>query len=180
VDHIGVTVGGAVAAAAIAGAATTWAALKHWVIVEIPSGLVVASLHECRELAGNWVPFEAAGGRFIIGAGFHPPNPGVTKSYAAFGKEGDQPPTGMQRSTGGEERHVLNPAQMPEHDHAVYPHAGFRLSDPSPAERDQPHQGAQAGDTTTFVHPGITGKAGGHEPLELIPPYVSLYYCKKG
>jgi hypothetical protein len=147
-------------------------------VAEFPPGLVVSSLQECRELKGGWSAFDAAGGRFIVGAGAHPPNPGVSKPYAAFTTEGAQPSTGFEKSTGGKEKHSLSEAQLPRHSHKVYRHAGGETQEGNPGVGWVP--GAGSADSKTFVKDNWqTGIVGNNEAFDTIPPYIALYYCKK-
>lgn len=175
--NIGLTVGGALGTAAIAGAVAAWTAMKTWIVVDFPPGLIIASTIECRDIrGGGWSNFDAAGGRFIIGAGPHPGNPGVTKSYTAFTTEGALPSTGYEKSTGGEEKHILTIPEMPVHDHANSPHVFLLQSDSNDtigSVRDQ---------TTGEPNLHTTGRIkpeGGNQPHNIIPPYVALYYCKR-
>jgi hypothetical protein len=176
IDNIGATLGGLVATAAITGAVAAWAALKAWVVPEIPAGLVIASVSECRDLKGGWSAFDAAGGRFIIGAGTHPPNPGVTKLYEAFTTEGASPRTGFEKASGGEEKHLLTKGEMPKHDHANAPYVyllqsdgNFTISNTGDYTSGQPNLGSV----------GKIQSEGNDQPHNIIPPYVALYFCKK-
>lgn len=176
IDHIGATIGSMVATAAVAGAVAAWAALKAWVVLDIPAGVVLASTMECRDLKGGWSPFDPAGGRFIVGAGAHPPNPGVTKAYAAFTIEGAPPGAGQEKSTGGEETHILTEAEMPIHKHGselgTLPTQG--VYGDGPARPDKINGSGRSAGPTTYTAP-----SGGGAPHSIMPPYVALYYCKK-
>ncbi|ABC90770.1 hypothetical protein RHE_CH01985 [Rhizobium etli CFN 42] len=164
IENVGVAIAGVITATILATAAVTWAAIKKWVVIDIPSGLVIASTRECRDLAGgSWSAFDAAGGRFIIGAGGHPTNPGVTKSYAVFTNESDAPPTGMVKSTGGTESITIAAVTPPTLDMDT-PDGYLRNNNPNYK-------------AVTAVR--ISGGGSLSYPLESIPPYVALYYCKK-
>lgn len=151
--------------------------MKTWIVVELPPGLVVASTIECRDIkGGGWSNFDAAGGRFVIGAGAHQQNIGVSKSYTAYTAEGAPPLAGWEKSTGGEEKHLLTIPEMPSHDHANSPHVFLLQSDGNDtigSDRDY-----SPGEPNLHTK-GQIKPEGGNQPHNIIPPYVALYYCKK-
>jgi hypothetical protein len=150
--------------------------LKQWTVIDTPAGVVIASINPCDKLPGKWILFEEAGGRFIIGAGPHKENPGVTKLYAAFSTEGDKPPTGFQPSTGGEEAHVLTVDELAEHNHVngtydaiVKQGGGYIVGNPDDGKAPEPDLKAS----------GKMLVSGKNKPHNTIPPYIALYFCKK-
>ena len=123
----------------------------------------------------GWHPFEPAGGRVIVGAGF---NKNASKSGTPlFPRPSllDDEPNG----TGGEERWTLTEAQMPPHQHGVYPHAGYVASGNGDLAPNGAIQGAGGGDDRTHVWPNLTSVTGGGKPFDIMPPFVALYYCIK-
>lgn len=136
--------------------------------VGVPSGAIAAF-----DLWGNcpkdWRQYDLAGGRFIVGAGNN-----ENKDMNANDLSDYTP-----GAVGGEEEHILNQNEMPPHSHAVYQHAGYHWPDISEEAKSQPNQGAQDGDTTSYVHPGITSEVGGGQPHNTRPPYIALTYCIK-
>ena len=90
----------------------------------------------------GWKLFDEASGRFIVGAGF---GDGLTPRNV--------------KDKGGEEMHKLTEAEIPNHSHSVYQHAGYHWPDIPNAQKTQPNQGANGGDTTTYVHGGTDRKS---------------------
>ena len=134
------------------------------------TGLIAAfDRDKTRPCPSGWRLFEPAGGRFIVGAGdnsFKDVN-GIDLTDHSVGV------------VGGEEKHKLTGAEIPNHSHSVYQHAGYHWPDIPNEQKTQPNQGAHGGDTTTFVHGGTTGTWGGDLPHNTMPPFVALYYCIK-
>ncbi|UES60239.1 hypothetical protein GFK91_31495 (plasmid) [Roseibium aggregatum] len=130
----------------------------------IPSGAVVAFLSaESDPCPGKkWNIFNEAKGRFIVGAG-QGAQSGLTDKKV--------------RATGGEERVKLSIEHMPEHRHAVYPHAGVK-SDHDKNWDGAPTEGVDAGGGN-MVSEATTGIAGGDSAHNNMPPYLALYYCIK-
>ena len=133
--------------------------------VAVPSGIVAAYSGSGTETScpPDWRLFELAAGRFVVGAG--PSSPELTDHKTL--------------STGGEEMHKLTEAETPNHSHSVYQHAGYNWPDIPNEQKTHPNQGANGGDTTTYVHGGTTGTWGGDLPHNTMPPFVALYYCIK-
>ena len=142
---------------------------------EALKGAVVAfDRKKAQPCPDGWQPFEQAGGRFVVGAGF---NKNASKSASPlfhYPSIQDDATNGA----GGEERVTLSEAQIPAHQHSVYHHAGYHASQGTPPPSGAV-QGALAGDTYTYVWPGVTSKTGGGKPFEVLPPFVALYYCIK-
>lgn len=122
----------------------------------------------------GWHPFEQAGGRFVVGAGFNKNASKAGSPLFYYPSIQDDAANG----TGGEERVTLSETQIPAHQHSVYWHADYHASQGTPPPSGAV-QGANAGDTYTYVWPGVTSKTGGGKPFEVLPPFVALYYCIK-
>ena len=150
----------------------------------IPVGVVVASVSDCKSLGDGWSNYDPAGGRLIIGAGNHPPHAGVTKAYEAFTKEDAAPNTGFEKSTGGAEAVTLSQNQLP---HLILTPpldlraVAFNGIPPSPA--GQP-QYVTAGIVNNDPHPGkfdfnVSLNNGEQLPISTMPPFIALMYCVK-
>jgi len=182
VDNIALSLAAFVVAALVAGAGGMLAAMSwYWhTYVDIPSGLVVASLHKCGDIpGGGWKEFEAGGGRFIVGAGRHL-NPGINE-YDVFTTEGKAPPDRLTKATGGKEKHELTIDEMPSHNHA--PDSRFALL-LKPVEAGEKQGSSAWDDWRDGVKPNVQlskkiETQGGGQPHPNIPPYVALYYCQK-
>jgi hypothetical protein len=86
-------------------------------------------------------------------------------------------PTQRSGEQGGRSAVTLNPSNLPPHQHAVYPHAGYNLGRPPTTQQEQ---GAKDGDTTTGVHPGVTSDGGfANLPFEIMPPWIAVRYCQR-
>jgi hypothetical protein len=115
----------------------------------IPSGAVLP--FDLQSCPDGWSPFDAGQGRFIVGAGS-----AGGQSYALG-------------QTGGEAFHKLTVAEMPSHQHGV----GQIFS--NVAGMNANGEGAFAGGGTMIM----SGAAGGDQPHETRPPYITLLYCRK-
>jgi len=120
---------------------------------QFPSGAIVAFDRNNRCPVG-WVEYEEARGRAIIGA-----NPSRTHGLTAraFG------------STGGAETHTLTVAEMPSHNHG-----GIFGSDGSRPRGTNDHRPETAHNTVRIA------TQGGGQPHNNMPPFIALYFCKKG
>ena len=145
--------------------------------VGLPGQMVVAFNRSKTDGAcpPEWRLFAPASGRFVIGAGdaMNTDVNGVPLSAHLSIK--DDSAAGV----GGEVNHKLTEAQMPPHQHGVYPHAGFVASGGGAPPPSGAIPGAGGGDTYTQVWPGITSVTGGGKPFDIMPPFVALYYCIK-
>jgi hypothetical protein len=163
VDHIATTivVGGALALAT--GATATWAVLKQWMVIQFPSGAVVAFAVPCPTEQG-WNEYGQAAGRFIVGANLDQRN-GLKNRLPS-----DQP--------SGRETITLRPSQLP---HLTLHSETLKLihiTDTGPS----PHNAVVRTDAnigTTTIETNFPEK-GEQEPIDNMPPYLALYYCKKG
>jgi hypothetical protein len=104
-------------------------------------------------------------GRIGVGAGIESKTPGIyDPPLLAKGDEYDASSRAIG-DVGGGEKHQLTVAEMPRHDHGVYP------SGPGHRQRDGGN-GAYAGDSA----PGYTG---GDEAHPNMPPFIAMnYYIK--
>lgn len=148
---------------------------------EIPIGAVVAFDHRDGCPKVGWQEFKAAAGRFIIGID---------------GKKYQLPYVGTepQYSIGGLKEISLDVTHMPNHGHRIstgflpgsWDHDGLaggssndgidlNFNDPNP-RRDR--TGGHG------IHPNVLEKTGGlpggsTKPVNNMPPYIALYFCKK-
>lgn len=122
----------------------------------------------------GWEPFSPAIARLIVGAG--QPSDGNIPLSSRPAYEDDLTP-GKIRSTGGSESYKLTIDQMPEHAHGLHyslgegPGAALHWYNNKNTNNrvasDKPHGAAP--------HP----IEGGEKELNNMPPYISLYYCRK-
>ena len=147
---------------------------------KIPSGAVVAFDFDIKISSGcpkGWNFFEPAGGRVIVGAGDHQNKwfrsetgevvsitiyPTYVQDIRAGFSE-----TASSRATGGEERVTLTVAEMPSHSHDL------------PVNSDPSAQGLKWQNGYNKKTGMSTSEAGDSQPHNNMPPYISLYYCKK-
>lgn len=129
----------------------------------VPSGAVVAFDRECP--SNGWELYDRAGGRFVVGAGHHANRDANGEQLTIYQKH---------RINGGEEKHTLTTEEMPSHNHAVYPHAGFVL-----ANSGQQGAGSEDPHATSNVANGVTSIAGMGKAHNNMPPFVTLNYCLK-
>lgn len=130
----------------------------------------------------GWSEFEAGAGRFIIGTN----GSEYTLPYVA-----GEP----KYQTGGEETHTLKVEEMPAHAHGWEQLANFHIADTHHSTGSARAGGPQMGSTLGFwmLHQGpfnnerkpLMGASGGRpdgktEPHNNMPPYIALYFCKKG
>lgn len=136
----------------------------------VPQGAVIASLEKCSSLSGEWSTFTEGTGRFIVGAG--------DETHRAYGtwdlalpQGGVQPipvSTYVVLAKGGEERHQLSIPEIPNHSHGYDNEAG--IDGNRSGQQDATYR--RIGSQTTAV--------GGDQPHNNIPPFIALYFCKKG
>lgn len=125
----------------------------------------------------GWSLFEPAGGRMIIGAGRH--SNGHTE-YPAFA---DAP----SRAVGGSEKVSLSGEHIPSHTHNI-PQHGHRHDDWAFGTSDSGGWTLQGGTQRFNIKRSERGASnenlvassfGGSQPHNNMPPYISLYFCKK-
>ena len=121
----------------------------------VPDGIVVASYKRCSSLPGSWLEVVEARGRVILGA-----NPQGSNGFSARGVE----------TTGGAERVQLSEAEMPAHNH----NGALMIKDGTLFGMNNEHRYHNSGAPTT-LH-----KSGRNAAHENMPPYIALYWCKKG
>lgn len=131
----------------------------------LPSGAVVAFLSsESEPCPGdNWEIYNDVKGRFIVGAG-----KGDGLTLRELGK------------SGGEQMHILKGDELPSHNHDIY----FSLGEGGAAPLNW-FNNAKTNNTVASQSRGPD--TGGHQPFvgknqphNNMPPYIALYYCKKG
>jgi microcystin-dependent protein len=83
------------------------------------------------------------------------------------------------RVPGGELTHELTVAELPAHDHAIFifPHSEYQRA-------NQGYQGLENVGRPAPQGPGgqaqrYTELAGGNKPVNMMPPYIALYFCRK-
>jgi hypothetical protein len=123
----------------------------------LPNGAVVA-FDKSEGCPSGWSSFLAAGGRTIIGAG---PNSNLDEN-------GRQLSVRQLGASGGEEKHKLSLDEMPPHNHGgglvgTSDHGGLDNSARGVANNEKPLE--------------LEGKGLAHN---IMPPFIALYYCKKG
>jgi hypothetical protein len=154
-EHIVAAIIAGAALALTAGAAVAWAAIKSWVVFDMPAGAVVA--YDLRDRCPQgWSPFDAGNGRVIVGAG-----KGDSLTARPFGQPG------------GREQHTLTLQQMPAHSHS---YVDWRSG---PGSCTFSGCNGTGGDQskTTGVAGGMEG--GATQAFEIMPPYLALRLCKK-
>ncbi len=127
----------------------------------MPKGAVIAfadaptgsAKRDCNSIEG-WEDFTAGEGRFFLGAG--------VKYNAGH--------------TGGESEQILTSEQIPRHKHGVHAQKIGSIFEKNGRELrimnpDAPNPRERANQETT-----ITGKG---EPINTMPPYIALTFCKK-
>lgn len=152
----------------------------------LPVGAVIAFDSDLKSEAGcptDWMFFEPAGGRFILGAGDHdnvwypegsevPKRLGIYPTYHQDARAGIQETIGA-RATGGEETHTLTTSELPEHSHTMLwgrtdTEAEGRRAVGNDIKGSLPARDIQS-----------TLSTGDDEPHNNMPPYIALYFCKK-
>lgn len=114
----------------------------------------------------GWTYFEAAGGRFVVGAGEHDDNLRIYPSFAE----------NERLAIGGEEMHLLTLAEMPAHTHANGNHIFLLQSD---GNRTIGNAGDFTRGEPNLHTVGRILSEGGNQPHNNLPPFISLYFCIK-
>jgi microcystin-dependent protein len=124
----------------------------------VPSGAILAfDLDIC---PSGWEPFDPLDGRVVVGAG--------SGSKLTPRRRGDP---------GGAEEITLEPKHLPQHTHAVYPHAGAVSPNSGTPGASGPSKDPNPGSN---VQPSQSGPGpGSSAPLGIMPPFYTLLYCKK-
>ncbi|MER2196087.1 hypothetical protein [Methylobacterium brachiatum] len=123
----------------------------------VPVDGIIASSQECSKLPGRWAIFKEGTGRFIIGAGTETVGP-----YASLTAEGSikrKIATHDVLDLGGNDTHLIRENEMP-------------LLIPG-GRGDLGHGDQHA--LTSVVY----GKNPNQNTIDLLPPYIGLYLCKK-
>lgn len=114
----------------------------------------------------GWSIFKEGGGRVIVGAGTNTNTDQNGSDLTDHAALRDDP----VKSVGGEEQHTLTEKEIPEHSHSTVQMIA-----------DNGIDGVDSTTTASGDHhnePRDTGKAGGGEAHNNMPPYVALFYCK--
>ena len=117
----------------------------------VPKG-TVAAFDLSDGCPDGWKPFDAAAGRFIVGAG-----------------QGKGLEERLVRAVGGEEAHTLKVAELPAQQISI-PLAGAGRDRFDAGGKDYPVVGVSAGSVPI-------GGAG--DPIPMLPPFLALTICKK-
>lgn len=136
-------------------------------VLESLAGSVIAFDKKCPTDLG-WVPFDPGHGRMIIGVGSTQDERGETRTFSDA------------ELTGGEFQHELTRAEMPSHDHKV----GAPNGDPL---RFQTYQFGGSGRSAQLLHRNGSDfidyyraqESGESLPHNNMPPFITLYFCKK-
>lgn len=166
----------AVAVLALLETITGW--LGGLVAPTVPSGSVVAfdrSDLDQDTCPIGWEPFKESRGRVIVGAGDPRAAPG------AFGlDENDIPLTDRApRQHGGAELHQLSVDEIARHHHPVtggVAEWGHTINGNGHPRRIDVDDGPPWESITGRLGTGAVGKG---DPHNNMPPYISLYFCKK-
>lgn len=140
-------------------------------VPSIPAGAVVA-FDQSEGCPKGWASFDDSRGRFLVGASksgeIGKDENGVALTHREF------------RESGGTEAHTLTELQLPPHKHQIntfkwgYDIKGVGHSELRIDVDDGPAYRGSEGRLTTD-----SSKASG-EPHNNMPPYIALYFCKKG
>lgn len=138
-----------------------------------PVGLVTAFLNRAdindrdSHCPFGWSPFEEARGRIIVGAGV--PSHSVYAMWKRANADEMNPLTARKPfDFGGEETHRLTIPEMPTHNHG-----GPVVGNTTVAAVNDPNSKFHPGGATTMQADG------GNAPHNIMPPFISLYFCKK-
>lgn len=164
---IGSALGGGALIGALGGVQETKPALAERVkalearpaVTGIPVGAVMA-FDLSTGCPDAWSPVSDLAGRVIVGA--------HTDRTAEFG----------YRAIGGEERHKLTDKEMPRHAHGKGREYFYTHSTESP-DRFVLKSDAGNENSIGFNKDFLYNKGSG-EPHNNMPPYIALYFCKKG
>ena len=131
----------------------------------------------------NWEVFAAANDRFIVGSGIRFKVPNYQENITTY-------------DTGGKAQEKIEIRHLPSHKHELVDNGHTHLVKPADTGPNQGHPkhghfSVQSSDrrhltirmdssvlTRSKSNISITSEGGG-EPLDILPPYVALTYCKK-
>ena len=159
-----------------------WLYLKPYIIDEfggVPRGAVLAfdradlNQDKCPQ---GWSPFKEGRGRTIVGAGDPRAAPG------AFGFDENKMPLENRalRQHGGTENHMLLPNEIPRHEHPVIGMEwGYDVDGNGHPARILVEDGPPYNNVTGRLTAGPQEDYKRQAPHNNIPPYISLYLCRK-
>lgn len=143
---------------------------------DIPRGAVIAFDRDDLDADScppGWEPFTMARGRTIVGAG----DPAAAPAKFGFDENGIALTHRVHRQHGGEEAHVLSAAALPEHAHELAENFAGVLSRIANGG-DKGFQWKEGVDEFGYsVRSGTVGEGAAHNNM---PPFIALYFCKKG
>ncbi|MHC2086617.1 hypothetical protein [Methylobacterium sp. CM6244] len=176
----------AAAASGIAGGVVA-ASLAAWALVAtLPGkvGLTPAGAVMAFDLKGGcpsgWQPYYKGAGRFIIGAAGEVEIDNIPGDFTVD-KSGNRISQRGFGKSGGRQSHEINIEQMPKHNHdsAIGVGPGTTLGNRFPIDGTQKQTvyGTKEGPAVSVM----TAYAGKEkpEPIDILPPYVALYFCTK-
>jgi hypothetical protein len=136
----------------------------------IPAGAVMAFDLPGGCPADGWEPYDSAASRMIVGA---LPDGRDTSSS-------DQPKLTPRRyqARGGTESHILTIGQMPEHTHQ-FRGVPVKTGGWGFPVNNWPVATGGAGEFQPYTPQGEISSAGGKEPVNNMPPFIALHYCRK-
>lgn len=154
---MGKSVFSAVAASLITAALLWFAGRLGQINILVPAKAVIAfNMNGCPD---GWTLFTQAQGRMIVGAG-----EGSALTRRTLGE------------SGGEERHVLAPSELPSHSHLM----GIGASDSTTMTTGGQRRLVSLYDDVFNKAPAATSSSiGGGQPHENMPPFHVLVYCEK-
>jgi len=165
-----------------------WLYLKPYIMEEfggVPPGAVLAfdradlNQDKCPQ---GWFPFKEGRGRAIVGAGDPTAAPGT------FGLDENRAPLANRsfRQHGGTETHMLSPSEIPHHQHpVVWPGSdndfewGYDVDGNGHPARILVEDGPPFQGRTGRLTAGPQEHDQPQIPHNNMPPYISLYLCKK-
>jgi hypothetical protein len=169
------TIVGIVSAIAIGALTLVWSYLSKLPSkLFIPPGMIASFNGYC---PAEWSQFEAATGRFLIGAGDEDRFEASLRNWDQLDSEasGGARPVPLTiygvGDNGGEETHLLSTAELPSHDHAQTWGQGN-------GDKANPQAGKSV-ETYWMTAQGRTLETGGDQAHNNLPPYVAIRFCMK-
>lgn len=167
----------AVATLAILEVATGWASdnVERWSPTILKGAVMAFDRSDLDQdtCPAGWEPFKEGRGRFVVGAGDPAAAPGE------FGSDENGAPLTNRalRQHGGTERHQLSLAELARHHHPVTgPEWGHSINGNGAPPRLDLDDGPPWSNMTGRL---TTGEVGTNEPHNNLPPYISLFLCRK-